>query len=861
MEYKDDPIMSVKLRMPQPRKNYIIRHQLFEQLEKITEYKVTIVKAGAGSGKTTLLTSYIKQKSIPDTKWISLDENVNQVFIFWKYVMEVIKEYMGDSKKDVQDFYDGNIQKENLWQILSLFLQKLNGEKDIIIIFDDFQTISDPFLISTMDYFIENMPENIHLVLLTREMPEIYLGSLAMEGSILVIEEDSVRFNKLESLDFLLNTMSLKEEKDFLNNMIEASEGWIGGLQLLAVSLQDRSHQRISQLKISTRMIDDYITREIFVFLSKEEQNFLIKTASLRYFSEEICRQYLPDVNFIEMMESILKKNLFVISIDERAEIYRYHAILSEYLSKLFHDMNEDEQIQLHNSAADIYYNVGDYEESLYHLFEIKKYAKIMDQILQMPQTALTYAYMMKVPMEEIARNADFAYQYFFCYYASVDTNACEKIYDFIKKNMNRNKSFEAFKHTNMFFADAWEFHKVNVLSKEQINELHLNQVTTAFLLIKEAYFLYATSEYREALEYLKLAEEVYKKTGNIFIRYFVLTERTQIYEDLGEFNLCLTLYKEMEVIISQLTTAAPSYYIGIAGVYTRQLELEKAYVALEKTRVCIPKDSLNMERAYQYTLAEYSYVKGDYETTEKILTDIMGQEISHSVFYTARLLRYPIYRGKNMDLARRFAKDYEASDFNIKMLDCDLLYASILYETQQIDKALKLIDSIISKARKTQNKLKIIEGDLIKARILSEQNGNKREIQNLFYESISYAVYDNIAQPFWFEREITEKLLKETELELRKKLSKEEWYFITNINKKEKSKNKAIEIKNDIYDLTEREREVLRELARGSTNKQIAEELCISLATVKSHIINLYGKLGVNNRVAAVNKGEMYFR
>ena len=81
------------------------------------------------------------------------------------------------------------------------------------------------------------------------------------------------------------------------------------------------------------------------------------------------------------------------------------------------------------------------------------------------------------------------------------------------------------------------------------------------------------------------------------------------------------------------------------------------------------------------------------------------------------------------MELARRFAKDYEASDFNIKMLDCDLLYASILYETGQVDTAINLIDSIISKARKTQNKLKIIEGDLIKARILSEQNGNKREI------------------------------------------------------------------------------------------------------------------------------------
>jgi len=58
--------------------------------------------------------------------------------------------------------------------------------------------------------------------------------------------------------------------------------------------------------------------------------------------------------------------------------------------------------------------------------------------------------------------------------------------------------------------------------------------------------------------------------------------------------------------------------------------------------------------------------------------------------------------------------------------------------------------------------------------------------------------------------------------------------------------------------DLTEREKDVIHELAYGSTNIQIAEKLCISLATVKTHINNIYGKLGVNNRVAAVNKMKL---
>ncbi len=859
MEIKDQ-VMPVKLRMPQPRKKYIARHKLFEQLSNIKDYKVTVVKAGAGSGKTTLLASFIKESNITDAKWITLDDNVNQVFIFWKYVMEALKDYIGDTKKDFQNYFDGNIQTENLWQILSLFLNKLYSGQDIILIFDDFQVITEAFLISTIDYFIENMPENLHLVFLTRNMPDIYLGSLAMEGNILVLEEEAVRFNKKESMDFLLNTMNLMEKEEYLNEMIEASEGWIGGLQLLAVSLKDRDNQISSQIKISARMVDDYISREIFVFLTKEEQDFLIKTGMLRYFNEIICLKYLPGVNFNEMMESILKKNLFVINIDEQAGVYRYHSILSEYLAKIAEDIKKEEKVKLHLRAAEVYYENGDYEESLYHLFSINDYDKIMEQLLKMPQTALTYAYMMKVPLEEIADNVDFAYQYFFCYYASSDAVACQKIYAFITNNLKENKTFRAFKDSNMFFGDIADFQSVKALSLEQIKELHLNKITTSFLLIKEAFFLYASSLYTEALEYLTQAEETYKDTGNIYIGIFVLAEKAQIYEDMGNLNLCFKIYKEMEVLLTDLTSLTSSFYIGITGVYIRQLKLRKAYEALENARKAIPKDCYNIEKAYLYNLAEYSYLTGDIETTEKILTDIMDRDKSYNIYFTGRLLRYPIYRGNHKELSRQFAKEYESIVNRVRQMDCELLYAAILFENGYDNQALEIINSLISTARKTQNKLKIIEGDLLKARILVERNGNKREIQNLFLESISYAVEDGIALPFWFEKEITGKLLKEFELELKKKLTTEEYEFVVNINNSEADLTHT-RIKKDLCDLTEREIEVLQELSNGSSNKQIAENLCISLATVKSHIINLYGKLGVNNRVAAVNKGEMYLK
>ena len=93
-------LMTTKLKMPQPRKNYIIREELFSKLDNISEYKVILVKGGAGTGKTTLITSFVKEKNISDIKWISLDESCNNVFLFWNYLIEAVGEYLGDAKQD-----------------------------------------------------------------------------------------------------------------------------------------------------------------------------------------------------------------------------------------------------------------------------------------------------------------------------------------------------------------------------------------------------------------------------------------------------------------------------------------------------------------------------------------------------------------------------------------------------------------------------------------------------------------------------------------------------------------------------------------------------------------------------------------
>ncbi|HEX3021271.1 MAG TPA: LuxR C-terminal-related transcriptional regulator [Lachnospiraceae bacterium] len=851
------PILSMKLKMPEPRRNYIVREELFHQLAQCKDYKVTIVKAGAGSGKTTLLSSFIKETGQKDFRWVTLDENVNQAFVFWKYVLIALKEYLGEESQDFEQFFDCNMQKDILWKILSMLLDKLSSAGELSLVLDDFQMVKDPFLIATIDSFIKNMSDNVHLIFLTRDLPEIYLGTLYIEDSVLILDENDIRLSPNESRAFLLHTIKLERSEEQLQSMIEASGGWIGGLQLLAAASKDRSSPIMQSLTFSNHLIEGYITKEIFQYLSEDEKTFLTQTAILRYFNEEICKRYLPGIEFTSMMESILQRNLFVINIDGEAGVYRYHAILYDYLNGVF-DRTVQSGRELHQLAAQIYYEVGDEEESLYHLFAIKDYDQIMVQLLKMPQTTLTFTYMMKVPLEEIIRNRDFAYQYFFCYYASVDIESCDRIYTYLKENMEKDSTFSAFAHADMFFSVNWEYQKVSVHSMEQISRLPLNKVSIAYLLIKEAYFLLLEAEYKQALTYLNRAEEIYKETGNLYIGFFILAEKAQILEDIGNLKEAIHMYQLMLPLTDKLHTLKASYYIGVAGVYTKQLALSKAYESLVKAKSILTPDAVNMDSAYQYTLAEYYYIIGKTDKTEEIVSSLLDQEMFRNIFYSARLLRYPIYRGKHRKLAKQYIIDYNAADNMEKVMDTELLYAGILYEEGDFEQALQVIDRMIAKARKAQNKLKIIEGDLLKARFLSENDGKIREIRNLFIEAVTYANENLIALPFWFEKVTVSKLLTQMGAEIQEKLTKEEIDFVKSILKLEGEV--GLEIGDSLSeDLTQREREVLYEMAKGCTNKEIANQLCISLATVKSHVINIYGKLGVNNRVAAINKVKKF--
>ena len=852
-------LLSTKLKMPQPRKKYIIRKNLFGKLEDYVDYKLILITGGAGCGKTMLASSFIKEYDIPNTKWITLDESSNNIFSFWYYVLETVKGDLSASAEDLFALFETNFQKSTTTELLTLLLNALDLDKDFFIVFDDFHTITDAYLLETIDYFIKYCTDNIHLIILSRENPRLYLGGLNMSGHLLIIDESDLRLSQDEGVAFLENTMGLNLKKESIDYINSIAEGWIGGLQLIAAGIVNKKESEIKNIKLTNQLVNDYLTKEIFDPLSPLEKDFLIKTSILSYFNEGICNKLHLLNDFNEMINELLQKKLLIITIDEENGLYRYHNILQEYLKMHFNKLSSLTQKELHLKAALLFEDLCDFSEAINHLCFAKAYRVAMEMIIKLPQNTETLSYLNRIPTQYATLNADFALQRFFYHYGNVEIDECKEMYELIRLKMKDDPTFTAFKSIHFLTEDYLQVDDLYIPSLNELENLPLSEVTKAFLFLKNASFLHLQGCYQEAISFIEKAFNFMQNNTNPFITFFAYSSKSQILEEIGDLNESLSLYEKMQSIIASnkcLSAMKLSYAIGIIGVYLKQMNLKAAKSILHDLELNPGIKSFSFYRGYLFNLAEYTFLTGHINECLPLLDELLAMESFKNTLYLAPLFKYVINTSEQKNtLLMRYKNDYECTKKTHRTLDGKLLYTRILYKEGAYMEALELIEDILKYARKHKIKLRLIEALLLKLTMLSEHNLNPRDAVNLFREALHYAHKDKILLPFYYEREIVLKLIKRYHIELLEDISLEEKSFIKDVlaleinMPTEQSPQKKL--------LSERELEVLHTLAIGCSNKEIAAKLCISLATVKSHIINIYSKLGVNSRVAAIEEAK----
>lgn len=841
--------ISTKLMMPAPRKNYIRREVLIGKLENMSEYKVVLVQGSAGSGKTTLLTSFIKEKSLTSTKWITIDKDTN-VFSFWHYFLESVKEHLGKEKDNVISLFNSILQKDDIEKIVVILINQLSLADDITLVLDDFHHIRDEYLLKTIQFFINNSPDNIHLVLLTRERPSLYLGELSMSGQLLEIGEDDLRFTFDEGVMFLRNTLNIELDSQLVNKINRLAEGWVGGLQLLTLAISNRA-SFIGDIKVLNKYMVEYLSQEIFASLSDEEKNFLIHTSVLNYFSENICNQVLGQVNAREIIDRLLRRNLFIIEIND-GEAYRYHNIFDEFLKMKFSQLDPSTREEIHYRAAIVYKNNGDFDESIKHYLIIERYQEALKVIEEIGQNPKGWVYLNQIPLEWIAKNKELTMQNYFYNYSNLEFDKCKQILQIMHSQAHDKLSLSMFNFARALLEQQYFEVDLNILSDLDIYDI--GDVTKAIILLNISVFLAVQDNYQKALELIKQVLEIESSLNNPYLKFHTLTLKAQIKEELGELNESLAVYEQTFRVIEENPLLAPlaaNNYVGIAGVSLKSCNFNLAEQSLLNKFEITYKGYYSLETVYYTNLIELKCLTGKIQEAKEIF-EIHAPEMQKNSLLLPIIFKQLIFLGFEKEVLDTFITLSLRHKKHISSrVEDKLLYVRILILQQKMEEALELIDEVLEFLRQRKLKLYLIQGLLLKMLIVDYLGGkDSRGILNLLREAVYYSYENRIISPFIFERELVKKYIAELREERIKDLSLKEKSFVSEL---------MIILHHDNTDslLTEREAEVLSILASGATNKEIAQTLYISVATVKTHIINIYSKLQVANRVEAVEKAK----
>ncbi|RJE87595.1 helix-turn-helix transcriptional regulator [Paenibacillus sp. 1011MAR3C5] len=352
----DAHLLTSKLYMPTPSKEYVTRPRLLALLDEGVQHKITYVIAPAGYGKSTLISAWAKQQQGKAIGWLSLDEGDNDPVRFWEYVTAAVDCCRPGFAGRVRAAL-ASMPSEGFEPFLIRFMNELRGDKGgLCLILDDFHLIREPSVMEAFFYLIDYLPADVHLIAAARTGAALSKARFFSRGWAMRLDETQLRFNLGDTEEFLHRsgvrglTGAQKEQ------MLRMTEGWITGLKLLLLSQggegQSFDPAKINALPANGKLMEQYLFEEVFQSLSAELKSFLMECSSLNRFSEPLCRAVTGREDAGRCIESLEYANLFLIPLDHGREWWRLHHLFGDFLRARLEKERQGRVSELRRAAA-----------------------------------------------------------------------------------------------------------------------------------------------------------------------------------------------------------------------------------------------------------------------------------------------------------------------------------------------------------------------------------------------------------------------------------------------------------------------------------------------------------------------------
>ena len=350
-----DPLLLTKLYIPPPRAKIVLRPRLIEWLNEglSAGRKLTLISASAGFGKTTLVSEWVAICGQP-VAWLSLDEGDNDTTRFLTYLIAALQPVAPDIGEGTLAILQSP-QPPPTETILTNLLNEISAIPDhFTLVLDDYHVIDSKPVDEAITFWVEHSPPQMHTVITTREDPHLPLARLRARGQLTELRTADLRFTPAEAAEFLNRMMGLNLRDVDITALETRTEGWIAGLQLAALSMQGRSDTAgfIKSFTGSHHFVLDYLIEEVLHQQPEDVQTFLLRTSILDRMCGPLCDAVLgsPSASGQETLEYLERTNLFIVPLDSERRWYRYHHLFVDLLRQRLGKPKEFAEFHLHAS-------------------------------------------------------------------------------------------------------------------------------------------------------------------------------------------------------------------------------------------------------------------------------------------------------------------------------------------------------------------------------------------------------------------------------------------------------------------------------------------------------------------------------
>jgi LuxR family transcriptional regulator, maltose regulon positive regulatory protein len=376
------PILTTKLYIPPPRPKVVFRPRLLERLNEGMHRKLTLVSAPAGFGKTTLLSEWVAGCARP-TAWLSLDEGENDPTRFLTYLVAALQTIAPTIGAGVLGVLQGP-QPPPTEAILTALLNEITTlPDDFTLILDDYHMIDATPVDNALTFLLEHLPPQMHLVVATREDPHLPLARLRARGQLTELRAADLRFTPAEAAEFLSQIMDLDLSMEEVAALESRTEGWIAGLQLAALSMRGRDDiaQFVRAFAGDNRYIVDYLVEEVLQRQPEGVRSFLLQTSILDRLHGPLCDAVTGQEQGSARLEALERGNFFVVPLDDKRLWYRYHRLFADVLSAHLMAEQPDRVAPLHQRASEWYEQHGSAADAIRHALAAEDFAHAADLV------------------------------------------------------------------------------------------------------------------------------------------------------------------------------------------------------------------------------------------------------------------------------------------------------------------------------------------------------------------------------------------------------------------------------------------------------------------------------------------------